>query len=436
MANRSSARATLAATLMLSAACGLQETEIPRFTGPSELGLSVAVAATPDTLSRDGVSQSTILVTARGPNGSPAASVALRLDMAINGVLQDFGTLSARTIQTGADGRGSAVYTAPQAPPPGAATTVTVLTIVVTSIGSDAQGAVRHQATIRLVPLGVILPPPQSATARFTFSPSAPAASQLVQFDGSNSCAGQADSGSSGPCPGDSGVIVNYHWDFGDGGTAEGPLVSHSFAKAQTYSVTLTVTTDRGGSGSTTKPVPVAAGLAPTADFVFSPTTPAVGQSIQFDASASRAAPGRTIVQYLWNWGDGESGNRTSPTEDHDYLTAGTYNVVLTVVDDAGQRGTVTKPVAVGSGNPTALFTFIVTNPATHTIQVDGSGSMTVGSATITNYSWSWGDTSSNSGSSSVQTHSYGGANTYTVRLTVTDSLGRSGSFSTGITVP
>ena len=56
-----------------------------------------------------------------------------------------------------------------------------------------------------------------------------------VQFDGSISA---------------STLIIpkaNYHWDFGDGATATGPSVVHSYAKGGTYTVTLTVT-DRGGN--------------------------------------------------------------------------------------------------------------------------------------------------------------------------------------------
>ncbi len=43
------------------------------------------------------------------------------------------------------------------------------------------------------------------------------------------------------------GDIVSYAWDFGDGGTATGPIVNHPYAAAGTYTVTLTVVDDRGG---------------------------------------------------------------------------------------------------------------------------------------------------------------------------------------------
>jgi PKD repeat protein len=42
------------------------------------------------------------------------------------------------------------------------------------------------------------------------------------------------------------GNIVLYEWDFGDGGTATGKIVAHTFAQRGTYLVTLTVTDQRG----------------------------------------------------------------------------------------------------------------------------------------------------------------------------------------------
>jgi PKD repeat protein len=89
--------------------------------------------------------------------------------------------------------------------------------------------------------------------------------------------------------------------------------------------------------------IPVAG--APVAQFSYSPTTPAVGTMIQFNASSSFDAGG-TIVSYEWNWGDGDP-VATGVTEDHDYLAAGTYFVTLTVTDNSGLRTTITRPVTV-----------------------------------------------------------------------------------------
>jgi len=72
--------------------------------------------------------------------------------------------------------------------------------------------------------------------ARFTYQPQLPPVHLPIHFDASNSF--DPDGG-----------IVSYHWDFGDGGTAEGVKVSHAFEVPQCeYRVVLTVTDDSGDS--------------------------------------------------------------------------------------------------------------------------------------------------------------------------------------------
>jgi len=59
------------------------------------------------------------------------------------------------------------------------------------------------------------------------------------------------------------GSIVSYEWNFGDGDTAVGKIVSHTFSKAGSYSVTLTVTDNLNASFSVTKSITVASPLPP-----------------------------------------------------------------------------------------------------------------------------------------------------------------------------
>ena len=87
--------------------------DIPKATGPSELGLSLQVLASPDVLNTDGLSTSQITVTARGPNSEPKPGVPLRADIRVGGAIVDLGSLSTKSTTTGADGRATIVYTAP-----------------------------------------------------------------------------------------------------------------------------------------------------------------------------------------------------------------------------------------------------------------------------------------------------------------------------------
>jgi PKD repeat protein len=424
------------------AGCTVHQTEAPGLAGPSDLALSIRVSALPDSISQDGGSQSSIQVTAIGPDGKPKSGLPIRLDMFVNGVGQDYGTLSARTMVTNSSGVATVVYTAPPTPVGGLFGTCQGLPgncvqIIASASGSGFETSSPETVTIRLVPPGVILPPASTPTALFTFSPSTASANAPVAFDATSSCAGQAGAQGAGCLPSNN-VLTGFSWSFGDGQSGSGATTSHTFTSAGTYNVTLTVTNDRGLKASTTKVVTVGAGSAPAAAFVFSPTPVVANVETFFDASASRPAPGHTIVSYSWNWGDGDPvSTRSIPLEAHDFGAAGTYIVVLTVTDEAGQQGTTTQSVTVTSGAPTAVFTTLVTDAATHTIQADGSGSTASGSATIVTYTFTWGDGTTTTGSNPVQSHSYAATNSYPVRLTVVDSLGRtSSSPPASVTVP
>lgn len=54
------------------------------------------------------------------------------------------------------------------------------------------------------------------------------------------------------------GTIISYRWDFGDGSKIEeGEEVKHTFTTPGIYMVTLTVTDDRGSTGTDTREIGV-----------------------------------------------------------------------------------------------------------------------------------------------------------------------------------
>lgn len=55
------------------------------------------------------------------------------------------------------------------------------------------------------------------------------------------------------------GELVAHRWNFGDGETGQGPLVDHSYDRAGTYTVTLTVRDDNGGEDTSQREVTVEA---------------------------------------------------------------------------------------------------------------------------------------------------------------------------------
>ena len=397
--------------------CTMKSQDTPPLTGPSELGLSITLRTQPEILVQDGSSQSLITITARDSNGKPKKDQSVITEIFVGGVHADFGSISARNLVTDANGEARLVYTAPALPSGPQVDTGTIVEIAVTPLDRLGTGGFGNSTTrfaaIRLIPPGIVVPPDGLQPA-FTFAPTSPTDHQNVVFDASTSTAPANN------------PIVSYSWNFGDGTTGSGRTTTHSFAAAGTYAVTLTVTDQYNRAASTTQTVDVAGGAAPSASFLTSPSTPLVGDFVNFNASASVAGPGRTIRTYAWDFGDGTQKTTTTPTTTHDFVKAGAYSVTLVVTDDAGRQGVATNTVTVTTDSPTADFTFSQLPPnAAHNMQFNSSGSQAAPGRTIASYNWDFGD----GGSSTLAspTHAYAAAASYNVTLTVTDSTGKVG---------
>ncbi len=179
-------------------------------------------------------------------------------------------------------------------------------------------------------------PPNVEPTAAFTVSCTA----GTCQMDGATS----TDS---------DGTITSYVWDFGDGTSpGAGVTASHVYAASGTYPVTLTVTDNRGGTGTATQNVVVTVpNQLPLASFSVSCN----GLDCAFDSSAS-SDPDGTIVAHQWNLGDGTTSTDASPN--HTYGAAGTYTVAMTVTDNLGATSTSTTGVSVVDPNTTPSVVF------------------------------------------------------------------------------
>jgi len=413
--------AALGAVLALSAGCTLKSQDAPPLSGPSELGTSITLTASPDAINQDGGSQSLITITARDSKGNPLRSLSLRTDIFVGGIHTDFGTLSARSVVTDSNGRATLIYTAPAAPAGPAVDTNTTVTIVATPLGTDFANEVSRLVTIRLLPVGVVVPP-DGLNPQFTFTPSSPLDHQPVLFDASTSTSAAGN------------PIVSYAWDFGDGQTSSGRQQTHAFNMAGTYFVTLTIADGVGRTAQTSQQVDVGAGVGPAVSFTTSPGDPRVGEVVNFNAAATVPAPGRRIVSYLWDFGDGEQKTTSTASTTHDYQRVGTFTVTLTATDDAGHTGTATISLTISADTPTAAFTSTQLSPtSSHTMTFDGNSSSAIPGRTITSYSWNFGDGTSGSGATTNHTYAAGG--TYTVTLTVTDSAGKTGRTSSTVTV-
>jgi PKD repeat protein len=109
----------------------------------------------------------------------------------------------------------------------------------------------------------------------------------------------------------------------------------------------------------------------PTAAFT-GPAEAQAGQSVSFNASASKEAAGAHIVDYRWNFGDGQSDETQSATDTHVYSSTGSHTVTLTIRDNDNQESaavsqkiTITSPPAAKTGTGTTTTT--TTTPTTTT---------------------------------------------------------------------
>jgi plastocyanin len=286
-------------------------------------------------------------------------------------------------------------------------------------------GCTVHQT----VPPGVAGPSDESTT--FAVLTAQPVVNVPVAFDGSASRAGAGAS-----------QITSFKWDFGDGSvdTTSGSKTTHTFKAAGSFNVVLTTTDDRGRTSSIGRLVQVRLSDAPKVDFAFSPSPAAVNDLVQFTAQVT-AAPGRTIVKVDWNFGEPSSSTNTASGETvtHTFQIPGTFSIEVTATDDAGQVGSVTKPVAISDGKP--LASFIAVPSAPHpgdAIVFNASASKAFGSATIVSYTW-FGIPGVADGSvfgqPVVQSPGSATARSLAVTLIVTDDRGRTGTVTQEIKV-
>lgn len=222
---------------------------------------------------------------------------------------------------------------------------------------------------------------------------------------------------------------LKYYWDFGDGESAQGPIVSHTYDFGGEFQAVLTVDDQRGLNNSFGyDTVDVFINRPPDVYFEL-PLVVCVGDTFRYDASKSFDIDGNEQMLYEWTFGDGN--NAQSMTGTHIYQKEGSYTVTLTVDDTEGMPNSTasfTQTVQV-VGAPEADAGEDIQACVGERIQFDGSNS-SAAEGVINEYRWDFGDGSTGSGVNPG--HMYTEAGTYTVQLQVRGN--DFGSCSTGAT--
>jgi gliding motility-associated-like protein len=192
------------------------------------------------------------------------------------------------------------------------------------------------------------------------------------------------------------GALNGWSWNFGDpsSGAANTSTLqnpTHVFATAGTYTVTLTVTNDKGCSNAVPFQQTVTISTLPTAAFTL-PEVCLLDPFAQFTDLSTAVNPA-TITGWQWNFGDPASGaNNTSTVQNaqHAFSAVGNYTVRLVVTTNNGCTDTLHQVLTVNGGNPVSGF--IQLNPTTScssdTVSIQNKSTIASGSITKVDIYW------------------------------------------------
>ncbi|MDY6776344.1 MAG: PQQ-binding-like beta-propeller repeat protein [Halobacteria archaeon] len=142
-------------------------------------------------------------------------------------------------------------------------------------------------------------------------------------------------------------AIAKYRWEFGDGETATGETVSHTYSSPGSYTVVLKAVDSGGRTASVNRSLNVVPSL--TADFSFRPEDPEVGDEVVFEADDTAWNDTETDTDYSWSVSDNSTAQGSTFRRVFD--EPGNYTVRLTV-NASGVNDTAVRSVNVNITQP------------------------------------------------------------------------------------
>ncbi|EHQ28162.1 PKD domain-containing protein [Mucilaginibacter paludis] len=227
-------------------------------------------------------------------------------------------------------------------------------------------------------------------------------------------------------------TVKSWLWDFGDGtpsSSIQNP--SHTYTTAGNKTVKLTLTNANGCVSSTASKT-IYISTPPVAQFTI-PSTGCINQPVTI-TDQSTAVDG-TITSWLWDYGDGTTGDALV----HTYTSTGSYTVTLMVKGSKGgcssstfRRITINPLPVVNFSLPSVCQSDFYSNFTDNTTIADNSGNFT--------YLWNFGDKNANTTYPNTSTsknpqHHYSDTGRYVVSLTVTSINGCSVTATKTLTV-
>jgi uncharacterized protein (TIGR03382 family) len=148
-----------------------------------------------------------------------------------------------------------------------------------------------------------------------------------------------------------SGGDATYHWDFGNGASADGAAVTYAYPDNGSYTITLTVASE-GGTSAHAIPLTIT-NVAPVAA-AGPDVTVLEGTSLAFACGVTD--PGLADTHTVsWDFGDGATASTAAAA--HVYANEGVFQATCRVVDDDGGVGTDVRVVTVVNAPPVITST-------------------------------------------------------------------------------
>jgi PKD repeat protein len=229
------------------------------------------------------------------------------------------------------------------------------------------------------------------------------------------------------------GIIVSYNWTVSNGLSASTPNATFNFTTEGTYTVTLLVTDDSGGTNSTSVIVTVTPpdNVLPIAILVTDKNSGVINDTFIFNSSSSYDPDGN-IILYKLDFGDGTTTQFVTPAlVSHIYKSIGVFTAKLSVIDNRNGISVETlnsvQKIIINNQPPIANFTFGPNNAFTFD-PVTFTDTSTDPDNAINKWVWNYGDgttfTTTDPLQKSPQKSYDKGNKDYVVSLTVYDNLG------------
>ena len=224
------------------------------------------------------------------------------------------------------------------------------------------------------------------------------------------------------------GEIIFYSWDFGDDSTGLGITTTHNYSIGGNYSLTLTVENDLGGTNSETTYVIITKDTEPPTIIVDQHGASSGALSNLYTISATvidNVEMAEVTIEY-WYEDDNTSEHITAEMNDKGngyyekvIIPDKTVNRIFCIIfakDVSGNENDTRSPIPVFTAKSRINVSEKLTFDGSKSYDLDGI---------IESYKWDFGDGTSANGS--IQTHVYAADGNYTLSLTVTDDVGKTG---------